>query len=600
MRFCIAMFAVALTAWLEWAPTGLAPDLGNEWLRDRYLRAQASAAPDQRIAIVDIDEDSIKDIGRWPWPRARIADLVETLIAHYGARGVALDLVFPERADADGDQRLAMLAQHGPVVLGQALDYVPRGAPLRSGTISPGLEGGLRPDLPQASGFIANHAGLSQARHVGNFGLITDADGTVRRLPVQTVFEGRRYPTLSLVLFDCCAQKSAGAASTLAQAGIARVPYLHHVDAFASVTAAEVLGHQAPKELLAGRLVLIGSSALSLNDRVATPLASPTSGVQVHVAMLAALLDEQEGKFPARWPGGIVALLFTLAVALAATRTLPRLSAAANVALLLTASFAWLAVAWVVMPHDPDFSTTGPLAAILFLLTVAVPFDWQIAQRRSRQLLGTLRQYVARAVVDELLRLGLKDPLTPRRLEVTTLIADMQGYTTQVEALSMEEAAQLTRDFLACLTRPVLDKQGTLDKFTGDGLVAFWGAPLPVEDHADLALEAAEAIVDAVRQFSEQRIRQGLQPLRVRIGVESGVAMAGDFGTASRSIFTAVGDSVNVAARLEQMAREFPHDIIVGQGTVDRARRHRFRLLGERTLRGKEKPVTVYTPEKDA
>ena len=146
----------------------------------------------------------------------------------------------------------------------------------------------------------------------------------------------------------------------------------------------------------------------------------------------------------------------------------------------------------------------------------------------------------------------------------------------------------------------MLDKHGTLDKYTGDGLVAFWGAPLPNADHADLALDAAEEILREVARFSRQRVLAGHAPLRVRIGIESGLAMAGDYGTAFRSIYTAVGDSVNTASRLEQAARDFPHDVIIGEGTVQRSQRHRFALLGERLLRGKEKPIKLYTLEHGA
>jgi adenylate cyclase len=202
---------------------------------------------------------------------------------------------------------------------------------------------------------------------------------------------------------------------------------------------------------------------------------------------------------------------------------------------------------------------------------------------------------VARAVVDEMLRLGLKDPLKPAQRDITTLIADMEGYTAQVEALGIEEAAHLTREFLECLTQPVLERGGTLDKYTGDGLVAFWGAPLPVPGHADLALDAAQDMVRRVRALSATRKAAGAPALRVRIGIDSGMAMAGDFGTASRSIYTAVGDSVNTASRLEQAARDFPHDVIIGDGTAARATRHPLLCLGERRLRGKEKATVLYT-----
>jgi adenylate cyclase len=265
------------------------------------------------------------------------------------------------------------------------------------------------------------------------------------------------------------------------------------------------------------------------------------------------------------------------------------------VALLGASALLWLLLAFLVSPHDPDFSPVGPFATNLFLLAVAVPYQWQLTQRRSRHLLSTLRQYVAPTVVEQLLRSEVDDPLKPRQLDVTTLIADMEGYTSQVEALPVTEAATLTREFLDCLTGPVIDKLGTLDKYTGDGLVAFWGAPLPIAEHADLALDAARAIALRVQALSLRREAAGHAPLRVRIGIESGMAMAGDFGTSFRSIYTAVGDSVNTASRLEQLAREFPHDVIIGAGTIARARRHAFILLGERRLRGKEHLTTIYT-----
>ena len=594
MRLAIVSAAVLLTALLEWHPSPFGSYFGNEWLRDRFVRMQASTEPESRVVMVDIDEASIKTIGPWPWSRQTIAELIENLLGTYGARGVALDLVLPERADEAGDKRLSMLTRHGPVVLAQVFDYVARPQPLRIGYLAGGTPAHEGAAAQEATGFIGNHAGMADARFVGNIGFIPDIDGTIRHLPMLTHFNGRLYPTLSLALLECCG----GGSRIRPEEGSWRVPFQRDWSAYTALPAASILNGSAPAELVTGRLVLVGSSSLGLTDRVATPLAPSTSGVLVHAAALTSLLDMQAGKAPSEWPGRWIAMLYVLLVAVTVAYTFPRLSAVSNVALLAVASTFWLAIAYVVMPHDPHFSATGPLASNLFLLAVAVPFDWQIAQRRSRSLLGTLRLYVATAVVDEILRRGVKDPLTPRELNVTTLIADMEGYTTYVESLSMEEAAQLTRDFLACLTRPVLAKQGTIDKYTGDGIVAFWGAPLPVEDHADLALDAALAIVEEVRRFSEQRRQAtGMPPLRVRIGIESGLAMAGDFGSASRSIYTAVGDSVNVAARLEQAARNLPHDIIVGKGTVERAKRHNFKLLGEFTLRGKERASTLYTLE---
>ncbi len=588
-RIFIAAAAVLLCAVIQWLPVSDSTHAADEWLRDNFVRLQASNTPEQRVTVVDIDEASLANSGPWPWPRARIAALLDSLLSDYGARGVALDMVFPEPADPAGDKQLAALAQQGKVVLAQAFDYVSRPAPLRVGQLAGGLP--VLMHAMKATGFIANHAGLAHAALTGNIGFVPDGDGVLRHLPLWTVFEGREYPALSLALFNCCTN---GGNKAIAATFGTRIPFSRNWQAYTVISAADVLNLRAPVEALSGRLVLVGSSALGLSDRVSTPLSASTAGVMVHAAQLSSLLDSAAGITPARWPGGSLSVLFSMLVATLAVYAFPRFSAVSNMALLSGTSLAWLALAYAISPHDAHFSASAPLFANLFLLMVAVPFDWQMAQQESRALLGTLRQYVAKSVVEELLRSKVKDPLSPVRREVTTLIADMEGYTGQVESLSMDEAVQLTRDFLDCLTRPVLEKGGTLDKYTGDGLVAFWGAPLPVAEHADLALDAAQQIILAVQHFSLARQQSGKPALRVRIGIESGIAMAGDFGSSSRSIYTAVGDCVNVASRLQSLARDYPHDIVVGQGTVALAKRHRFKLLGEVTLRGKVKPTTLY------
>nr|WP_260115491.1 adenylate/guanylate cyclase domain-containing protein [Pseudoduganella ginsengisoli] len=563
----------------------------DEWLRDRYVQLQQTTAPDPRILLVDIDEQSMAELGPWPWPRARMADLVETLLTTYSAKGVALDIVFQNAADVEGDLRLGMLAQHGPLVLAQAFDYsVMRPLNLQEGHIGGAIAGDLAAAGATATGYIANQAAWTYVPHIGNIGFIPDSDGVLRRLPLLTAYQDKLYPALSVALLRCC-----GGGLSPIPSGMHRIDYLRDWSAYTVVSAADILKERIVPDSAGGRLVLVGSSSLGLADRVTTPLGTNRPGLGAQAAMLSTLLDMQQGHTPAAWPGRWIASLYAALCVAAAMWALPRLPAVLGAALLAGLTVAWLGLAYVITPHDALFSPGGPVACNLFLLTVAIPYHWQQTQRRSRHLLDTLRQYVAPAVVEQLLRSDIDDPLAPRHLEITTLIADMEGYTTQVESLPVADAAQLTRDFLECLTGPVIAAGGTLDKYTGDGLVAFWGAPLPTPGHADLALDAATAIVQRVRAFSAERERMGRPKLRVRIGIDSGPAFAGDFGTGFRSIYTAVGDSVNTASRLEEAARDYPHDIIIGEGAVLHARRHQFLSLGERQLRGKEKTTTLYT-----
>ncbi|MFP5393488.1 MAG: CHASE2 domain-containing protein, partial [Gammaproteobacteria bacterium] len=484
VRLGISAAALLLALWAQADGAARVMRWPDEWLRDRFVNLQARPVSDERILVVDIDEATLAELP-WPWSRARIAELVERLV-QAGARGVALDIVMFKPGDAAGDARLAMLAAHGPVVLAQLFDFQNSGQALRSGQLIGGVAAPRPPGAPAALGYLANHAGLAGAAHAGNIGVVPDPDGVLRRIPLSTWFGQRLYPTLTLALIQCC-----GGGLDTPLAPVQRVSFARSLSMYKGPSALDLLAGRVPDELVAGKLVLVGSSSLSIGDRVASPFGPSTAGLHVHAAMLSQLLDVQGGSATAPWPGKTIALGFTLLVVALAAWSFPRLSAVSNVLLLAGASAAWLLLAYAIHPHDPDFSTSGPLLANLFLLAVAVPFHWQLTQQNSRKLLGTLRQYVATAVVDELLRSDLKDPLKPRQLQVTTLIADMEGYTTQVEALPVEEAARLTTDFLDCLTRPVLERHGTLDKYTGDGLVAFWGAPLPNEAHADLALDAA-------------------------------------------------------------------------------------------------------------
>ncbi|TWI64334.1 adenylate cyclase [Pseudoduganella lurida] len=589
-RWCVAAFAVAIAAAAQW-PGATLP--GDERLRDVIVRAQASPVPEERLVVVDIDEASLRRAGAWPWPRDRLAHMVENLVGPYGARVVGLDIVLPERADAAGDERLALLGRFGPLVLPQSFVFD------GSGSLQVGTLGGGRPaaagDAVPARGFVANHAGLAGAARFGNIGFLPDMDGMLRRLPMQTFYQGRTYPALSLAMLGGAVAGAGPVAGMQSGHGLRRIPYARQLEAYTVVPAADILDLAVPAEWLRDKYVLIGSSALGLADRVATPLSPNTSGLLVHAEALTALLDVRDGSAPAPWPGRTVAVAFAALLAGLTLYTLPRLAAWANVALLAVAALAWLALVWLLVPHDAAFSPVGPLLSCLLLLAIAVPLAWQQAQQQSRKLLGTLRQYVADAVVDELLRSNLADPLAPTRCQVTTLIADMEGYTTHVASLPVEQAARLTRDFLNCLTGPVLDAGGTLDKFTGDGLVAFWGAPLPVPDHADQALGAALAIMAALDGFNAARRAAGQAPVRVRIGIESGEAMAGDFGSSARSIYTAVGDSVNVASRLETAARDLPCDVLVGPGTFALARRHALAPVGQVVLRGRDSLTMLYT-----
>lgn len=255
IRFLIALSACCLVAFVEISQPSLERRL-NEGLRDIFLRIAASSSPETRLVIVDINDEDLRLLGPWPWPRSRIADLVEILLADYGARAVGLDIVFPEASidDAAGDVRLAHLARYGPVALAQVLDYTHRPMPLMQGVLAgPAGRHEKTPGIP-AHGFIGNHKGLAQARCAGNIGFKPDPDGVLRRIPLISNFQQQSYQHLALSLLTC-ADPHPRADIPLPAVGWWRIPFRRNLDAFTVIPASMLLRAEVPREVIQGRHV---------------------------------------------------------------------------------------------------------------------------------------------------------------------------------------------------------------------------------------------------------------------------------------------------------------------------------------------------------
>ncbi|MCK2097397.1 CHASE2 domain-containing protein [Thauera aromatica] len=596
--------ALGVAAALAWLP-GLPASIINldESLRDSAIRATAGATSETRLSVIDIDEASLAATEPWPWQRRTLAALVETLLADYGAASVALDMVLPEPGDADGDARLAGLAAGGPVVLAVALDFVARDRAVQAGRPAPGLPVDSLPATARprpASGWIANHPGLQAAACTGNIGFTPDVDGIVRRLPLFASAAGTAYPTLSLALLLGC-QPPAAALTRIADAnGEWRLPYRRSLDAYTVIPAWAVLDGSAPRQLLEDRLVLIGASALGLADRVATPLHASTTGVMVHAVALSALLDARDDAAAGRPPGRATTArdllpMAWLALSLGALTWLAARTGALRTSTGIAAgSLLWAAVVVVSVRTGTAVAPLAGFAAHAGLAGLLLPYEWRRQQQAAHRLRRTFEHYVAKSVLDELLRHPDLDSLTPAYREVTVLVADMEAYSSHTERLALVDAGKLTRDMLGCLTAPIIEFEGTLDKYTGDGLVAFWGAPIADPRHAERALAAARAILARIAQFNFERAARGEGPIRVRIGIESGRALVGDLGTTFRSTYTAVGDCINIASRLQEMGRELPWDVLVGETTAAQACAQPLEAVATLPIRGLARAVKVF------
>jgi adenylate cyclase len=565
----------------------------DEIIRDKFIRFAAKNTEDRRIAIIDIDESSLSELGAWPWSRNLLADIIEKLYSDHDVSAIGLDMVFPYPRDENGDKRLAALAHHLPMSLSLILDYSERESPLNVGTLSPGVPLLASNNSVRATGHIGNHTGLSTSPCVGNIGYTPDADGRLRHIPIVSSYNNQLYLTLSASLLYCTKIISSGDA--VLSAGQWRIPYTFSQDSYLVYSAAEVLFGKIPTNTLSGRIVLIGSSALSLGDQVSTPLASLTSGVMVHAAALSGLIDIQSGNLNPFSTQNQYALLWLSVVLLASSIILSMTSPWIGLAWTCAVSASWLYICFLAFKSQILIPILPPLIGFIAFIFLATPFELWVSRRRGLKLFKTLSQYVSRPVLDEIIRRNLQPSLALTQCRITVLVADMHEYTKLTSSLSLEMSATITRRFLALLTHPVLSHGGTLDRYSGDGLVAFWGAPLPCADSDNRAVHAAKEILESINSLNNEYEHLGIDRIQVRIGIESGIAMVGDLGTPFRSTYTAVGDCINHASRLEGAAKQLGVPLLIGPGAAACVTRNQLSSMGTITLRNTNSQIEVFT-----
>ncbi len=596
-RVLLSGLVALLVAACAWMLPGLR--LLEERSRDALTPLAASNEAVANVVVIDIGEESLKSLGMWPWSRARLADLVEELVGPLGVRGVALDMVLPEAADTAGDARLASLAMHAPLTLAHVLDFADRPAAITIGVPAGGSPAITAPAwATQASGYVANHAGLGGARCVGHIGVQPDADGVLRRLHVQAVAGQRLYSTLSLALLACAdpeaARRALAGLGPLQDRGTWRLPFRRPIASFESLPAQAVLKDGVDAKQLRGKFVLIGSSAVGLSDYVATPLQPVTAGVLVHAQMMAELLEA------ARQPatGWRVHSRALSVAALAAGALLLgvalHLGVRAGLAALFLLVAGWLALCAAGFGRGWSPSVLPPIAGLVAFGITWISLDFAEARRASRRIMNTLSHYVAEPVLKLLVKQGLERTLAASRKEITVLVADMAGYTRMTAESSLEDSAKLTTEFLEAITGPVLGSGATLDRYTGDGLIAFWGAPLARPDHAAGALDAARKMLEAIVALNVSRVARGAPPLAMRIGIESGEALVGDLGSSVRSVYTAVGTCINLASRLQEVARDIGEVVVVGPQARALLGAEPLRPLGRTNVRGIAHPIEIY------
>lgn len=626
------LLAVALVAALASSRYGVALQPVEHVLNDWRTRIALHPTPETRIVVIDIDERSLAESGEgaWPWPRPTLARLLGNLIDHYGVASIAVDMVLPE---VRPDEATLAAQMRRPQVTGAVVyDLETRNLALLPPALPPVPSLQAPYGAPRINGpaTLANHPGLMPAQ-VGHITPVFDNDGVMRRIPpmICTADTACR-PSLTLTAFMSLLdqpharlqpgqgwlappwQLVVGAADgavfatlPLNRDGMLTVPYRHGKRDWTVISAVDILNKVPDPSLLKGVMVLLGGTALGMQDVIATPLNPVTVGFEPHIELLSALLDN-DFAFEPQW-GLLLDAALLLPFALLLHWGLRRYIAPAQRAALFPA---WLLLTWcmsagLVLVALRQFNLLLPLLPVLLFPPLALLLTVLAELYRSGSehagVMSLLSAYLPAPVATRLASFSrggakLDTDLDVSRRTITVLFADVHGFAGITENCSPEVVARLMQRVFTDMAEAVSAHHGTIDKFIGDAIMAFWNAPEDDPQHAQHALAAARDIsrrIDALASFC---VELGVAPISVGIGMESGVALVGNFGSAHRRTFTALGEPVVLASRLEGLTSRYNEEILVGPVCAAELGMMATQPLGEVAIRGRVGMLRLYAP----
>jgi adenylate cyclase len=610
---------------------------------DLLQRLQPRDASQRPVVIVDIDERSLRELGQWPWPRTLVADLIARL-HDLGAATIAFDVLFTEpdrlspalavdasrnldddtrnrlRALPSNDQVMAQAMQGAKVVLGESGIAAPAPQPQaeRPAIGLAALGADPKPFLFDFPGLLRSVPVLDEAAAGrGLLNIRTERDGIVRRVPMVMLAQGAMMPSLTFEMLRVVA----GASTILIrtdEAGIRSVAipqleiptdrngqlWIHFAphDQARYVSAVDVLKGRVTRDRIAGRLILVGTSAAGLLDLKTTPLDPVMPGVEVHAQVLENILTGAMLSSPNYALGAelCAALLLGLAIIWLAPVLGPALL------LLFGASFValLLGTSWVLFTQQRLLiDVTFPLLSSLLVYLTLVFGNFVKEQHQRRQIRSAFGQYLSPALVEQLAQSPEKLVLGGERRDMTIMFSDVRGFTT-ISEIYKDDPQGLTalmNSFLTPLTNAVIDRKGTIDKYMGDAIMAFWNAPLYDPSHEINACESALDMLDRVEQLNRER-EQAAQvngtpfiPIHIGVGINTGPCVVGNMGSDLRFDYSVLGDSVNLASRLEGQCKSYGLPIIIGSKTAQAAK-NRFAMLELDfiAVKGKKEPEVVY------
>lgn len=583
------------------------------------------ARPD--ILMVLIDEQSLKEVGRWPWSRKVMARLVDRISAGR-PKVIGLDIMFSEAEGAAADTALAQsLKRAGNVVLATAFTASRKGGVAGAALEAPdylweaafmqvrGLEGiDWKKFAVSGEKVIPPLKELAVVSTLGHTTTIPDLDGTLRWDLLAVRYGDDFYPSLPLQLARIASGLSmeqltlqGGSSVALGERIIPTdlssrviINYVGEEGSFAALSAADVLAGRVAPQRFRDAVVLVGTSALGTYDQKVSPLSGNMPGVEKNATVVQNLLD---GDFIRKSPG-VVEVVTILLTGLLLALVLPRLTAGQGV----TFGFGLIlvytgAVCWFLIYRDVWISVVLPVGNMLVIMTIETITKLFAEERQAREIRKIFSSYVSPKIVEVLVENPQLARLGGQRREVTILFADIIGFTTLSEKLPPEEVVSLLNEYYKEMAEIIFRWDGTLDKFVGDEIMAVWGAPLEQPDHAELAVRCALNMSDRLEEMQMEWRQRGGDSVDCGIGLNTGEALVGNIGLEGKKMdYTVIGNHVNIAARVEKLTRQHGSRILITDNTLNAIQpvveRHGLGHVsmeerGEVMVKGKDIPVKI-------
>jgi adenylate cyclase len=613
---------------------------------DFYQRFDPRIKTARPVTIVDIDDASLKKFGQWPWPRTRLADMVINL-ANLGAVVIAFDVVFsePDRLNPDvaantmryldeltrsklrelpsNDQTLADAIRRARVVLGETgldsvVSEIDKDLPFTGFATRGEAAGAAEPSFFEFPGLLRNIPVLEKvAAGRGLLTIVPERDGIIRRVPMMLQAQGYMMPALSLEILrvvsgtsTILAKYDKNGVKSFALRGF-DIPtdrvgelWVHfaHRDPSIYVSATSVLDGTAPVEKIRGKLVLIGTSAVGLNDIKTTPVDPAMPGVEIHAQVLEAALTHAVLSQPNYALG--IELLAAFILGILVIIFAPNLGPVTLVAVGALFATVLFGTSWYFYREQRlliDFTYPLLSTTAIYLTLIFASFVREQAQRR--QIRSAFGQYISPALVEQLAQSPEKLKLGGEEREMTIMFSDVRGFTSISESYKSDPQGltALMNRFLTPLTDAILARKGTIDKYMGDAIMAFWNAPLDDNQHQVNACNAALDMLEKIDALNKEREIEAQHgghvyiPINVGVGLNTGVCVVGNMGSNLRFDYSVLGDSVNLASRLEGQSKEYGFPIIAGSKTA-LAAKDKFAILELDFImvKGKKEPEVIY------